>query len=83
MGIRSGLGVEVKTTLRTIANLGAIIKRATDVLLPTSRESMPLDMLASNCLPYQASKTYRTIMTESDCKRAQIIVEVRRSLRPV
>jgi hypothetical protein len=83
MGIRSRLGVEGKTPLRAIANLGATIKRATDVLLPNSRESMSFDMLASNCLPYQASKTYRTIMTESDCRRAQTIVEVQRSLRRV
>jgi len=81
MGIRSRLGVEGKTPLRTIANLGASIKRATDILLPNSRESIPLDMLASNCLPYEASKTYRTIMVESDCRRAQTIVEVQRSLR--
>jgi len=83
MGIRSKLGVEGKTPLRVIANLGASIKRATDILLPTSRESMSMDMLASNWLPYQASKTYRTIMTESDCIRAQTIVEVQRFLRRV
>lgn len=80
MEIRSKLGVEGKTPLRAIANLGATIKRAIDILLPTSRENMSKDMLASNCLPYQASKTYRTIMTESDCRRAQTIVEVQRSL---
>jgi len=67
--------------LKLNANLGATIKRATEALLPASRESIPLDMLASNCLPYQASKTYRTMMTESDCRRAQAIVEVQRSLR--
>jgi hypothetical protein len=83
MGIRSRLGVEGKTSLRTIANLGATIKRATDALLPTSKETIPLDMFVSNCLPYHASKTYRTIMMESDCRRAQAIVEVQRSLRRV
>jgi len=83
MGIRSKLGVEGKTTLRSIANLGVTIKRATEALLPTSRESIPLDMLDSNWLPYQASKTYRTIMTEFDCRRAQTIVEVQRLLRCV
>jgi len=81
MGIRSRLGIAGKTPLRAIANLGASIKRATHALLPTSRESIPLDMVASNCLPYQASKTYRTIMTESHCRRAQIIAEVQQSLR--
>jgi len=83
MGIRSRLGVEGKTPLRAIANLGASIKRVTDMLLLASRESMPLDMLASNCLPYQASKTYRTIITESDCRRAQTIVKAQQALRRV
>jgi len=81
MGIRSRLGVEGKTPLRAIANLGATIKRATGLLLPPFRESMSKDMLASNWLPYQASKTYRAIMAESDCRRAQTIAEVQRSLR--
>ena len=67
--------------LKLNANLAATIKRVTETLLPTSRDSIPLDMLASNCLPYQASKTYRTIMTEYDCRRAQTMVEVQRSLR--
>jgi len=80
MEIKSKLGVEGKTPLRAIANLGATIKRATDILLPNSRESMPKDLLAPNCLPYQASKTYRTIMTESEWRHAQTIVEVQRSL---
>jgi len=83
MGKRSRLGVEGKIPLRAIANLGASIKRATDVLLPTSRESISKDMLASNCLPYQASKTYRTIITESDCRRAQTIVKAQQALRRV
>jgi hypothetical protein len=81
MGIRFRSGIEGKTPLRSIANLGASIKGAVEVLLPTLRESIPLDMLASNCLPYQASKTYRTIMTESNCTRTQAFAEVRRSLR--
>jgi len=80
MGIRSRLGVEGKPSLRAIANLAATIKRATDILLPPSRESMSFDMLASDCLPYQASKTYRTIMTESHCRRVQTMVEAQRSL---
>jgi len=80
MGIRSRFGVEGKPQ-RTIANLGAAIKRAVELCLPASRESLPIDMLASNCLPYQASKTYRTIMPESACMRAQIMVEAQQSLR--
>jgi len=80
MGIKSRLGVDGKPPLRTITNLGATIKRATEALLSTSKESIPVDMFASNCLPYQASKTYRTIMTESYCRRAQTMLEVQRTL---
>jgi len=80
MGIRSRLGIEGKPPLREIANLGTTIKRTTDVLLLTSTESMPKDMLDSTCLPYQASKTYRTIIAESDCRRAQAIVCVHQSM---
>jgi len=67
--------------LRLNANLGATIKRVTEVLLPASRESIPLDMLASDCLPYQASKTYRKIVSEYDCRRAQITSEAQQALR--
>ena len=83
MGIRFKFGVEGKKPLGVIANLGTSIKRAADVLLPASRESLSKDMLISNCLPYQALKTYRKIMTESDYRRVQNIVEVRRSLNHV
>jgi hypothetical protein len=80
MGIKSALGVRAGSSLRAVADLGPLIRRVAAVLLPTSRESMPLDLLASNCLPYQASKTYRTIVTEADCNRAQAMVEVQRTL---
>jgi hypothetical protein len=83
MGMKSKLGIEVKKPLITIANLGTTIRRVTDMLLPISRESMSKDMFVLNCLPYQAMKTYRTITTEADCRRAQTIVEVQRSLNRV
>ena len=81
MGIRSRLGAEGKAPLTAIANLGAAIKRAVELRLPVSKESLPIDMLASNCLPYQASKTYRAIMIEAARMRAQTMVEAQRSLR--
>ena len=80
MGIRSRLGVEGRIPSGVVASLGASIRRAAEISLATSREKMPIDMLASNWLPYQASKTYSTIITESNCKRAHIGVEVQRSL---
>lgn len=83
MGIRFKLGVEGRKPLGAIANLGISIKRTIDILLPVSRESLSKDMLVSDYLPYQALKTCRTIMTEYDYRRAQSIVEVRRSLNHV
>jgi len=81
MGIRSRLGVEGKAQLTAIANLGAAIKRAFENRLPTSRESVPIDMLASNFLPYQVSRTYNAIMVESTRIRAQTIVDAQRLTR--
>ena len=83
MGIRARLGAELGPSLSTIADFGATIKRAASVLFPKSRESISCDMFASNYLPYQASKTFRTIIAESNCRRAQTITEVQRSLRIV
>jgi hypothetical protein len=83
MGIRFRLGVEGRKSLGSITSLGISIKKAIDIFLPDSRESISKDMLVSEYLPYQASKTYKTIMTEYDCRRTQIRAEVRQSLNHV
>jgi hypothetical protein len=83
MGIRLKVGVEGKLLSRAIANLGTTIKRPTDIHLSMSRECIHKDMLASNCLPYQAPRAYRAIIIEADCRRAQRTVEVQRSLSRV
>jgi hypothetical protein len=80
MGTRSRVGLEGNTQFGGIANLVTTIRRATEALLPTSREGMPFDMFSLNCLPFEASRTYKTMMAESDCRRAQTIAEVQRSL---
>jgi hypothetical protein len=42
-------------------------------------ESLSIDMLASSYLPYEASRTYREIMTEFNCRRTQNLVEIQRN----
>jgi len=78
MEIRSRISVGGKTHYGVIASLGVALKRVAEIRVPTLRESLSVDMFTSNYLPYEASRTYRTIMTEFDCRRAQTIVEVRR-----
>jgi hypothetical protein len=83
MEIKFKIGAEGKTLSGVTAGLGAYIRRIVKVSLPTSMEGISVDMFASDWLPYQASKTYRTILAESDCRRAQTIIELQRSLRCV
>ncbi len=79
--IKSKSIVEGKSPFKSITNLGAAVRKATEILLPNSRESIPVDMFASSCLPYQASKTYKKLTTESDCKRTKTLIDVQMSLR--
>jgi hypothetical protein len=80
MEIRSKLGVEAKAHNRMVKSLGVVLKRVTEMRLSNLKESISLNMFTSNCLPYEASKTYRTIMTEANCRRAQTLVDAQRYL---
>ncbi len=80
MEIRSRLGVGAKNNYGIIASLGVALKRVAQIRLPTLSEGISVDMFVSNYLPYDAAKTYRTIMTEFDCRRTQTVVEVQRHL---
>jgi hypothetical protein len=66
-----------------ILNLGASLKRVLEIRFPTVIESLSVDMLTSSYLPYEASRTYRAIMTEFDCRRTQSLVDARRLLMHV
>jgi hypothetical protein len=74
MGIRGGNGYAAHTTF------GGILRRIASVRLPDLKESLSVDMLKSEYLPYEASETYRRILTEFDCKRAETLVETQRQL---
>ena len=80
MGIKVRLGVEGGVYHRAIANLGAALRRVAEIRLPTLQEGISFGMFASDSLPYEASKTYRTIMTEFDCTRAQTQIQTRQAL---
>lgn len=54
-----------------IKNLGAILRRATAI---TSQNALPYEMFEKG-LPYEASKTYRTMKSEFECQRSGAMVE--------
>lgn len=61
-----------------LKNLGTIFRRVTSIQLKASRNSVPVAMFTVSCLPYEASRTYHTIMTEFECKRSRALVEAHR-----
>ena len=72
--------LEGKVHSRVMSNLGASLRRIVANRLPVLKENISVDMFASNYLPYEASRTYRTIMIELDSKRSQALVETQRQL---
>lgn len=64
----------------TLATFGVVLRRIASVRLPNLRESISVDMFTSEYLPYEASETYRRILTEFDCRRAERLVETQRLL---
>jgi hypothetical protein len=77
MAIEFRLRVIEENCLRGITRLGVAFKRVTEIVRLTSKQNLPIDMLAHNCLPYEASKTYRSILTEFECRRGQNLAEAR------
>jgi hypothetical protein len=71
---------EGKAYYRVMGSLGSSLRRIVANRLPVLRENISVDMFASNYLPYEASRTYRTIMIELDSKRAQALMETQRQL---
>lgn len=62
------------------ATFGDVLRRIASVRLPNLREGISVDMLTSEYLPYEASETYRRILAEFDCRRAETLVETQRQL---
>jgi hypothetical protein len=69
-----------RTYTGIVNELGTILRRVASIHSETFRNSIPVGMFAAGCLPYEAAKTYRTIMTEFDCKRSKALVEAQRQV---
>lgn len=74
------LGIAPKSHSGVTARLGVLLRKATQIRLLASRETLPVDMFNSDCVPYEVSRTYREIMAEFNCRRAQTSIEVQRNL---
>lgn len=72
-GLRTGAKVGL------VENLGTIFRRVTAVRLGAFREGIAVSMFAAECLPYEASKSYRAIKTELDCKRSEVQLDALRA----
>lgn len=80
MGIRSRLGVQKGIGYTGLAAVSGVLRRVTSIRLPSFRESISVDMLKSEYLPYEASQTYRRIMIEFDCTRTMAMVETQKQM---
>ena len=80
MEMKFKLGIGPKSGSRVTARLGVAFRRATQIHLLTSNETIPVDMFNSVCAPCDASRTYGEIMAEFNCRCAQTSVEVQRNL---
>jgi hypothetical protein len=80
MGIKSRLGVQRGINYAGLSVVSGVLRRAISIRLPNLRESISVDMLTCEYLPYEASQTYRGIMTEFDCTRSVAMVETQRHL---
>jgi hypothetical protein len=81
MGTRSRLGVFAGIGNGGLAVFSGALRRVISIRLPNLRESISVDMLKSDYLPYKASQTYRKIMTEFDRTRTLAVFETQRQLR--
>jgi len=80
MGIKFRLGMRDGKGYAALATFGVVLKRIASFRLPNLREGISVDMLRSEYLPYEASETYRRILIEFDCRRAETMVETQRQL---
>ena len=76
---------EYKGGLRTgaqfglVKNLETIFRRITAIGLDVFHEGIAAGMFTAEYLPYEASKSYRTIKTELECKRSEVQLDALRT----
>jgi hypothetical protein len=78
MVVRVGL-IRGRSPSSIVLSLGASLRRVFEIRLPALNESLSIDILASSYLPYEASRTYREIVTEFNCRRTQYLVDTQRN----
>ena len=72
-------GLRTRAQFGLVKNLGTILRRVTAIRLGVFHEGIAAGMFASEYLPYEASKSYRTIKTELECKRSEIQLDILRA----
>ena len=59
-----------------LKSLGVVYQRVTGISL---QNALPYEMFAGS-LPYEASKTYRAMKTEFECRRSRALIDANRCL---
>jgi hypothetical protein len=77
MEIRFRGGLRARAQLGIAKNLEVVVRRVTAFRLDAFRNSLPSEMFTCG-VPYEASRTYRTMKSEFECKRSQAMVEAHR-----
>lgn len=77
MGIKYKGGLRATAQFGLVKNLGTIFRRVTAIRLDVFREGISAGMFVAECLPYEASETYRKIKTEFENRRSIAFVEAR------
>lgn len=72
-------GLRTRAQFGLVKNLGTIFRRVTAIRLGVSREGIAAGMFAAECLPCQASKSYRAIKTELEYKRSEVQLDALRA----
>jgi len=80
MEIKIKGGLRTRTEFRFVKPLEAIFKRVTAIRLDVLHEGIPAGLFVAECLPYEASETYRTIKTEFERNRTKAMIEVRKQV---
>jgi len=79
MEIKYKGGLKTRTQFGLVKNLGTIFRRVGGIRLGILRsidqDGISVNMFTASYLPYEASRTYRTIMIEFERQRSKTSVE--------
>jgi len=77
---RLRMDLNVKSLYGFTENLRTIFRSISGIKLGMSQDKIPIDMFTNRYLPYEASKTYKIIVTEFQLNRMKAIVEAHRQV---